>query len=123
MEYNYRRIYIILGIFLLVSVFVGGTLGFYQWVTSSSQRTNVVFTTEQDYSCAADGGGDIVSGTLMPVSSCLNSEYAIQREITVTPTINSSDTAISMDLWLNIYSNKVISIAIIVLIAIAPKLK
>ena len=102
MEYNYRRIYIILGIFLLVSVFVGGTLGFYQWVTSSSQRTNVVFTTEQDYSCAADGGGDIVSGTLMPVSSCLNSEYAIQREITVTPTINSSDTAISMDLWLKI---------------------
>ena len=101
MGYNYKRIYIILGIFLLVSVFVGGTLGFYQWTTSSSQKTNVVFTVEQDYSCAADGGGDITSGTLMPTTSCLHSEYAIQREIIVTPTINGN-TTISMDLWLKI---------------------
>lgn len=99
MGYNYKRIYIILGIFLLVSVFLGGTLGYLQW---NSQKTNIVFTVQDKFSCAADGGGNITSSdVVLAPTDCTNSDYAIKRELKVMPTLYD-DLRIEMSLWLEV---------------------
>jgi hypothetical protein len=85
----------------IICTLIGGTLSYLKWQTSEAQKTNVVFTVNSSFSCAADGGGNIESATLVP-ASCTNSKYAIQRIVTVTPEIKGNGLAISMDLWLDI---------------------
>ena len=40
---------------------MGGSLAYYNWQTSESQKTVVTFIIENEFSCSADGGGNISS--------------------------------------------------------------
>ena len=100
-----KRIIIIVSITILILSIVGGTLAYWSWSTNTSQKTNITFTITSDFSCSADGGGNITSGSinLVPtvVSSTTTGNY-IKREIKVTPTINTTGKTVYMDLWLDI---------------------
>ena len=100
-----KRVSIILVVLSLIFVIVGSTFAYFTWQTSENEKTNVVFTVTGDFSCAADGGGNITSNdiTLAPCE-CTNNKYAIKREVKVTPTITKSGKTIYMDLWLTINS-------------------
>ena len=98
-----KKIITILTIFTLIFTFFGGTLAYWNWSTNTAEKTNVTFTVARDFSCAADGGGNISStDNMLAPADCLNTNYAIQRTVTVTPTINRSGLTVYMDLWLNI---------------------
>ena len=100
-----KRIIIIVSITILILSIVGGTLAYWSWRTTDAQKTNITFTITSDFSCSADGGGDITSGSinLVPtvISSTTTGNY-IKREIKVTPTINTTGKTVYMDLWLDI---------------------
>ena len=100
-----KRIITVLMILTIVFTIVGGTLAYWSWRTTDAQKTNITFTITSDFSCSADGGGDITSGSinLVPtvVSSTTTGNY-IKREVKVTPTINTTGKTIYMDLWLDI---------------------
>ena len=96
-----KRIVSVLMTLTIIFTLMGGTLSYLRWQTSEEQKTLVTFTIESEFSCAADGGGDIESSSLMP-ATCTNPTYAIQREVIVTPTIKKDDLSIYMDLWLDI---------------------
>ena len=97
-----KRVLKILIISSLIFTIIGSTFAYLTWQATTSERTEVTFTVTSDFSCAADGGGDITSSdvTLFPCE-CTNSTYAIKRKIKVTPTINTP-TPVYMDLWLDI---------------------
>ena len=40
---------------------MGGFLAYFTWQTSEAEKTNVTFTVEKQFSCSADGGGNISS--------------------------------------------------------------
>ena len=100
-----KRIITVLMILTIVFTITGGTLAYWSWRTTDAQKTNITFTITSDFSCSADGGGDITSGSinLVPtvVSSTTTGNY-IKREVKVTPTINTNGKTIYMDLWLDI---------------------
>ena len=89
-------------ILTIVFTITGGTLAYWAWRTTDAQKTNITFTITSDFSCSADGGGNITSGSvkLIPtvVSSTTTANY-IKREVKVTPTTGKT---IHMDLWLDI---------------------
>ena len=100
-----KKIIITLSILTVIFTVLGGTLAYWRWQTSDSQKTNVVFTLESDFSCAADGGGNISQGDVILVPTEVNEQNSnnyIKRTVTVTPTINVADKTIYMDLWLDI---------------------
>ena len=100
-----KRIITVLMILTIVFTIMGGTFAYWAWSTNTSQKTNITFTITSDFSCAADGGGNITSNdvSLIPtvVSDKTTANY-IKREVKVTPTINTEDKAIHMNLWLDI---------------------
>ena len=100
-----KRKWIIAAIVVVVAVaLIGGTYAYWNWQVASNQRTTITLTYADGFSCTADGGGAITSSDkqLVP-ASCTNSTYAIQRTITVTPTLSGVDE-MSLNLWLNIVS-------------------
>ena len=103
MENKNKKIITLLVVFTIIFAVIGSTLAYFSWVSSEEQQTSVTFTAESDFSCSADGGGDITSSDVMLApSTCTNSEYAIQREVKVMPTINSTGKTVYMDLWLDV---------------------
>jgi len=101
---EYNKWYLVLVIFAVIFMFFGGTLAYFRWTTNTEQRTNIILTVEPTFMCEADGGGDLTSEDISLVpTDCTNQEYAIQREIKVSPTIYG-ETSITMDLWLDIKS-------------------
>lgn len=98
---------IILGLIVLTIIFtmMGSSLAYLSWVSSEGQKTNITFATGVDFSCSADGGGNITENDaiLVPteVNNMTTSNY-IKREIKVTPTITGKDRSILMNLWLDI---------------------
>ena len=102
---NNNKLTLIIVIFLIIIAFSGSTFAYLSWQTSESLKTNVVFDLEQDFWCAADGGGDITSNEVeIAPASCTNNEHAIMRRVTITPTILREGLSINMNLWLNIDS-------------------
>ncbi len=100
-----KRIIIIVSITILILSIVGGTLAYWSWRTTDAQKTNITFTITSDFSCSADGGGDITSGSINLVPTVVNSTTTgnyIKREIKVTPTINTTGKTVYMDLWLDV---------------------
>ena len=87
----------------VIITIMGGTLAYWNWQTSNAQKTNVTFTVGSNFSCGADGGGDITNTNYFVPTDCTNSTYAIKRTITTSITNNSSDS-VYMDLWLNVNS-------------------
>ena len=106
MEKN-KKTLIIIAIFGLVVAIIGGTLAYWNWQSTEEQKTVVNFTIEGDFSCAADGGGDITSGTINLIPTEVNNNTTgnyIKREVKVMPTITKEGKTIYMDLWLDIKS-------------------
>ncbi len=104
---NNRKTLIIIAIFGLVIAIIGGTLAYWRWQSTEAQKTVVNFTIGSDFSCAADGGGDITSGTINLIPTEVNDNTTanyIKREVKVMPTINTDGKTIYMDLWLDIKS-------------------
>ena len=101
---EYKKWYLVLGIFSIIAMFFGGSLAYWQWTTNTAERTSITLTVTEEFRCDADGGGDISSEEkyLVP-TDCTNSDCAIQRTITVSPTIYG-EYSITMDLWLDIKS-------------------
>ena len=100
-----KRIITVLMILTIVFTIMGGTLAYWSWRTTDAQKTNITFTITSDFSCSADGGGDITSGSINLVPAVVNSTTTgnyIKREIKVTPTINTTGKTVYMDLWLDI---------------------
>lgn len=88
-------VFLLLG---LVFTLLGSTLAYFIW---RGNITSINFTITRSFECSGDMGGTISSNQLAP-ASCTNSTYAIQREVTVNPVINSPGMSIYMDLWLNV---------------------
>ncbi len=100
-----KKIILVLGILTVIFTIIGGSLAYFSWISSEAQKTNIVFTVERTFSCAADGGGSITNNSAMIVPTLVNSSTSsnyIKREVKVTPTINESGKTIYMDLWLDI---------------------
>ena len=100
-----KKIILILGILTVIFTIIGGSLAYFSWISSESQKTNVVFTVERTFSCAADGGGSITNNSAIIVPTLVNNSTSsnyIKREVKVTPTINENGKTIYMDLWLDI---------------------
>ena len=100
-----KKIILILGILTVIFTIIGGSLAYFSWISSEAQKTNIVFTVERTFSCAADGGGSITNNSAIIVPTLVNSNTTgnyIKREVKVTPTINESGKTIYMDLWLDI---------------------
>ena len=95
-----RNILTILLVLTIIFTIMGGSLAYFTWQTSESQKTNVTFTVEKQFSCSADGGGNITGANLVPTDSCTGS-YAIKRTIKSMPQITGTKT-IYMDLWLDV---------------------
>ena len=94
-----RNILTILLVLTITFTIMGGSLAYYNWQTSESQKTVVTFTIENEFSCSADGGGNISSVNIAP-TTCTGS-YALKRTIKAMPKLSVA-SSIYMDLWLNI---------------------
>ena len=104
MEKN-KKTLILIAMFGLIIAIIGGTLAYWNWQSTEEQKTVVNFTISGDFSCAADGGGDITSGTINLVPTEVNNNTTgnyIKREVKVMPTITKDGKTIYMDLWLDI---------------------
>ena len=96
-----KNLIIILIMLTITFTIMGGSLAYYNWQTSESQKTELTFTIDKKMSCSADIGGTISSNDthLMP-DNCTGT-HAIKRTLTTrTQTINNN--SIYMDLWLDI---------------------
>lgn len=102
---NKKKLLIIMIILGIAFIILGSTFAYLSWRSSEEQKTNVVFTITGDFSCAADGGGNITSNDLIlvptEVTTSTSSNY-VKREVKVKPTITKTGKTIYMDLWLDI---------------------
>ena len=94
-----RNILTILLVLTIIFTIMGGSLAYFTWQTSESQKTVVTFTIENEFSCSADGGGNISSVNIAP-TTCTGS-YALKRTIKAMPKLSVA-SPIYMDLWLDI---------------------
>lgn len=100
-----KRIYIIVALLVMIMSCIGGTMAYLQWETAMNQRSNIVFSVDEEYVCAVYGGGNITSNdVVLAPSTCTNSKYAIKRTVKVMPTVYNEQLGVVMDLWLDIKS-------------------
>ena len=100
-----KKIILVIAILTMILTIIGGSLAYFSWISSEAQKTNIVFTVEKNFSCAADGGGSITNNDALIAPTLVNDNTTanyIKRAIKVTPTINEAGTTIYMDLWLDI---------------------
>ena len=100
-----KRIITVLMILTIVFTIIGGTFAYFSWRTTEAQRTNIKFTITSDFTCAADGGGDITSGDVLLIPTVVNDTTTanyIKREVKVSPTLIKEGSFVFMDLWLDI---------------------
>ena len=84
---------------------IGSTFAYFTWVSNTSQRTTVSFTSGAGFSCSANGGGNITSNDIhLAPTTCTDTARAIKRTVTVSPTITQNDGAIYLDMWLKVNS-------------------
>ena len=96
-----NKVLIVALVFAVILAVAGGTFAYWSW--DSTVNTNVTFSITPDFSCSANGGGDINGGGLAPTYDC-NSEYAIKREITYESKIENASFGVDMNLWLEVNS-------------------
>ena len=98
-----KIIYIFLAISIVLFLIVGSTLAYFSWTSGSSESTAISFTLSDNLSCSADGGGNITSSnTQLAPATCLDTEHAIRRTITVNVTNSESgSTYLSLNLKVN----------------------
>ena len=98
-----KRIIAIIIVLAVVFAILGGSLAYWSWQSTNEQKTNVTFTVGANFSCSADGGGNITNTNYFVPTDCTNSTYAIKRTITTSIT-NSGSNPVYLDMWLNINS-------------------
>ena len=98
-----KKILTIIIVVAIVITILGVTFAYWTWSSTSAQKTNVTFTVGSNFSCGADGGGNIMGDKKLAPSDCTNTDYAVQRTIT-TYINNSSSDPVYMDMWLNVNS-------------------
>ena len=97
-----KRLIIILSVWTVIFTLMGGTFAYWNWQSTDNRKTNVTFTVNRDYTCAADSGGHITSNDVrLAPAKCNDPVYAIKRPITTSVT-TTGDKVVSLDLWLNI---------------------
>ena len=94
-----KNLIIILMMLTITFTIMGGSLAYFTWQTSEAEKTVVTFTIENEFSCSADGGGNISSANIAP-TTCTGS-YALKRTIKAMPKLSVA-SPIYMDLWLDI---------------------
>ncbi|MBR7042553.1 MAG: hypothetical protein IKI04_03525, partial [Bacilli bacterium] len=99
-----KKLLYVLVVLGIIFVILGSTFAYWSWSSSNNQSTAVTFTVTSSLSCSADGGGNISNNALLAPSTCTNSNYAIQRPITVSTTSNNENSIINLDLYLNVDS-------------------
>ena len=103
MTNKYYKIGITFMVLAVVFTIMGGTLAYWNWQSSTAQKTEVTFTVGSNFSCGANGGGNLTSNAYFAPTTCDNSTYALKRTITTSITNNGTDP-VYMDLWLNVVS-------------------
>ena len=97
-----KKILVLVIIAIIMSI-LSGTLAYWSWASTSAQKTNVTFTVGSNFSCGADGGGNITNSVRFAPASCTDATYALKRTITTSITNNGGEP-VYMDMWLNINS-------------------
>ena len=100
-----KRIITVLMILTIMFTIMGGTFAYWSWRTTDAEKTNITFSITSDFSCSADGGGDITSSDVNLVPTVVNDKTTanyIKREVKLTPAINTTGKTVYMDLWLDI---------------------
>ena len=90
-------IFIVLGVIFTI---LGATLAYWSWSSTNAQKTNVTFTVGANFSCSADGGGNITNTNYFVPTDCTNSTYAIKREITTMDMIDNRIAWVVLNLLL-----------------------
>lgn len=93
---NKAKIFMTIGISILVLAIVGSTLAYYVWTTSSDQETKITTSIGAAY-VYFDGGGSIEDAALRPVSDK-------SKGITKTISVKSNVSGIKWNLYLDLIS-------------------
>lgn len=100
---NKKKIVLVLTICAIFVMVVGATYAGWVWYTTEEQKTNVVFTQTQAFSCAVDGGGDITDANAFIIPTATSGGgHIIKRKVVVTPTISQENMSINMTIWINV---------------------
>ena len=100
-----NKILVLLMVFGIIIALLGSTFAYLSWRSSADQETVIDFSIGGDFSCAANGGGNLDEGDATLLPTYVNEESSanyIKREVKITPTINVEGQTIYMDLWLDI---------------------
>ena len=100
-----NKILVLLMVFGVVITLLGSTFAYLSWRSSTDQETVIDFSIGGNFSCAANGGGNLDEGDATLLPTYVNEESSanyIKREVKITPTINVEGQTIYMDLWLDI---------------------
>ena len=104
MDKNERAIIVLMTLTIIFTI-MGATFAYWNWNSTTEQKTNVTFTVGSSFSCSADGGGSLTSNDIqLAPAHCTNTTYAIKRTITVHPTITQNNINVYVDLWLKVNS-------------------
>ena len=97
---NNKKLVMFLFIGGIVLTILGGTFAYWTWQSTDAQKTLINFTIADNFSCSADGGGDITNSNIQLIpASCTNANYAIKRTVKVN---HVSGGGMSLDMWLNV---------------------
>ncbi|MBR7041866.1 MAG: BspA family leucine-rich repeat surface protein [Bacilli bacterium] len=86
----------------IIMVVIGSTFAYWNWQSTSAQKTAVSFTVGSTFSCSADGGGNITANNYFAPTDCDNSTYAVKREVVVNTTSQVTNEIINLSMDLNI---------------------
>ena len=87
----------------IIMVVIGSTFAYWNWESTNAQKTSVTFTVGANFSCSADGGGEITNTNYFVPTDCTNSTYAIQRTVKVSTT-QGANTPIYLNMNLKVNS-------------------
>ena len=73
---DYRKKLIIVLILGVIFSLLGVTLAYWTWQSNNTQKTNILLTSTTEFTCSADGGGNISNTNYFVPTTCLNQTYA-----------------------------------------------
>jgi uncharacterized repeat protein (TIGR02543 family) len=98
---NNKKIIIILTVFSVIFLSLGGTLAYWNW---ESENTLITFSVDEAFMCSADVGGDVnPSNVSLAPAECTSEKNAIKKRLMVYPIV-LGDLTVGLDLWLEINS-------------------
>ena len=104
MDNKNKKIISVLMLLIIIFTVMGTNLAVWNWQTEVEQITLVTFTANNNFSCSADGGGDITSSDVLLIPTEVNENTTanyIKRLVQLHPQ-PKTDLKIYLDLWLDI---------------------